>query len=103
MFCIKVIIENSFNLLDNQKRARSGELAPLSPRKIKDGLTNHTNIYRERAPRPMSPNQQIDLMLHIEREERKTLGEPSAVDMEVYSASDSVIEHAHIVPCRSVL
>lgn len=69
---------------DNHKRARSGELAPLSPRKKKEGFgLSHPNIYKEHPPRPMSPNEQMNLMLLIEREEAKVSGEPSAVDQEV--------------------
>ena len=75
--------------VDTQKRARSGELAPLSPRKKERGGPQQTNIYKERPPRPMSPNQQLNLMLHIEREEAKVVGEPSDTDMEVGNCTNS--------------
>lgn len=70
---------------ENGKRARSGELAPISPRKKKDLLSpSHENIYRERRPtRPLSPNQQMTVMLAIEHEEDKVISNPSEVDMEV--------------------
>ena len=72
--------------LENGKRSRSGELAPISPRKKKDPLTPvHENIYREKRPsRPLSPNQQMTVMLAIEHEEDKVIGKPSEVDMEVW-------------------
>lgn len=42
------------------------------------------NIYKQRKPAiPLSPNQQIDIMLSLEQEEAQVIGEPSSTDMEV--------------------
>lgn len=67
---------------EETKRPRNGELAPLkSPRKKED---RSGNIYREKRPsRPLSPKQQVDIMLSIEQEEAKVIGDPSPIDMEV--------------------
>lgn len=72
-------------MIENGKRARNGELAPISPRKRKDPVSpSHENIYREKRPsRPLSPNQQMTVMLAIEHDEDRVIGKPSEVDMEV--------------------
>lgn len=68
-------------VLDNHKRARSSELMPLQiPHK--DGTAG--NIYKEKRPaRPLSPNQQVNIMLALEKEEFDVIGDPSHIDMEV--------------------
>jgi len=78
---------------ENPKRARSGELAPIkSPRKRKEE-SGHKESTRCRVEmRPMTPQEQINVMLRIEKEEASVIGEPSDVDLEVKRLLAHLIE-----------